>query len=148
MAARRRINATDQGVRVEGLNELNRALRQMGGPELQKELKEAGKTVAEKVASDARTNAMSLGGVAAKVAPSIKASARNTGAGVRFGGAKYPFAGGAEFGSLQFKQFKPWRGNTSDAGYFLYPSIRSNSDTIADEYLSAVEDLARRNGLL
>lgn len=146
--ASRRINATDQGVRVQGLNELNRALREMGGPELQKELKAAGKQVAEKVAGDARTNAMSIGGVAAKVAPSIKASARNTGAGVSFGGSKYPFAGGAEFGSIQYKQFQPWRGNTSQAGYFLYPAIRENSDQIADEYLSALEDLARRNGLL
>lgn len=148
MASRRRINATDQGVRVQGLNELNRALREMGGPDLQKELKAAGKVVADKVANDARSKAMSLGGVAAKVAPSIKSSARNTGAGVTFGGAKYPMAGGAEFGSIQFKQFKPWRGNTSDAGYFLYPAIRDNSDEIAEEYLSAVEDLARRNGLL
>lgn len=146
--ASNRINATGDGVRVAGLNELNRALRNMGGKELQKELKAAGKAVADKVADDARAGAMSLGGVAAKVAPSIRASAQNTGAGVSFGGRAYPMAGGAEFGSIQYKQFKPWRGNTSDAGYFLYPAIRSNSDRIADEYLSAVEDLARRNGLL
>lgn len=143
-----RINATGDGVRVQGLNELNRALREMGGRDLQKELKETGLEVAKIVASDATSNAHSLGGVAAKVAPSIKASARSTGAGVTFGGSAYPFAGGAEFGSYQYKQFKPWRGNDSSAGYFVYPSIRSNSDRIADEYLKGIEDLARKHGLL
>lgn len=142
-----RINASSQGVQVEGLNELNRALRGLGGSELQKELKAAGLEVAKEVTSAARSRALSLGGVAAKTAPSLKATGRNTGAGVSFGGARFPFAAGAEFGSYQYAQFKPWRGNQSDAGYFLYPTIRDKSDTIAETYQGAVDELVRKYGL-
>lgn len=143
-----RVNASSQGVQVKGLNELNRALRSLGGRELQQQLKAAGLEVAQFVAVDAASNARALGGVAAKVAPSVKASARFTGAGVSFGGSAYPFAGGAEFGSIKHKQFRIWRGNGSDAGYFVYPAIRENADKIAEGYLDAVTDLARKNGLL
>lgn len=142
-----RIRASE-GVRVSGLNELNRALRDMGGREFQKELKEAGKKVADTVADDARGIAYILGGVAAKTAPSIRAAAGFTSAGVSFGGAAYPFAGGAEFGSLRFKQFMPWRGNGDGAGYFIYESIRDNSERIEQEYLAAADDILRRHDLL
>lgn len=135
------------GVKVTGLNELNRALRDMGGREFQKELKEAGAEVAGEVASGARGRALALGGVAAKTAPSIRAAAGFTSAGVGFGGSGYPFAMGAEFGSVRFKQFKPWRGNGSDAGYFVYESIRDNADMIGQRYLDAVDDVLRKHGL-
>lgn len=135
------------GVKVTGLNELNRALRDMGGREFQKELKEAGMAVASSVAADAKGHAMSLGGVAAKTAPSIRAAAGFTSAGVGFGGSGYPFAMGAEFGSVRFKQFKPWRGSGSDAGYFVFQSIRDNADNIGEEYLAVVDDVLRKHGL-
>lgn len=141
-----RIRSSDQGVQVHGLNELNRALRELG-KEAQKELTQTNKKVAGFVADDARAAARSLGGVAAKVAPSIKAAGGTTWAGVGFGGAAYPFAGGAEFGSLRYKQFKPWRGNGSDAGYFLYPAIRRDVDRIETEYNEAIDGLLKRNGL-
>lgn len=146
-----RVNASAAGVRVEGLNELNRALRRMGGKELQRELKAVGLEVASDVADTAEVKARALGGVAAKAAPSISATARFTGAGVSIGGAAYPFAGGAEFGGQRrptTQQFKPWRGNGPDAGYFVYPAIRDHSDQIAEDYLGAVDDLARKVGLL
>lgn len=133
-------------VAVEGLTELNRALRRMG-PEFPKEMRAVNKTVAEFVANDARSNAYSLGGVAAHVAPSIKASAGTTSAGVAFGGPSWPMAGGAEFGSIRYKQFQPWRGNGPDAGYFVYPAIRQDADRIEDEYTEAVDDLIKKVGL-
>jgi len=146
-----RVNASSEGLRVNGLNELNRALKAIGGRELQGELKKAGLTVANVVADDAVSNAYSLGGVAAHVAPSIKAAARFTGAGVSLGGSSHPAAAGAEFGGQgrpTTQQFAPWRGSGSSAGYFVYPAIRSNSDRIADEYLEAVVDLARKYDLI
>lgn len=142
-----RINASGAaGVQVRGLNELNRALRRLG-PDAQKELKETNRSVAEFVADDARAAAYTLGGVAAKVAPSIRPKGTNTGASVGFGGAGYPYAGGAEFGSIKYKQFKPWRGNGTDAGYFVYPAIRQDANRIETEYTEALNDLMRRNGL-
>lgn len=141
-----RINATREGVQVEGLRELNKGLRAMG-PEAQKELKAVNRKVAELVAADSRAAALSLGGVAAKAAPSIRVSASASGAGIGFGGPRYPFAGGAEFGALNFKQFKPWRGNDSSAGYFVYPSIRRDADQIETEYTTAIIELAERLGI-
>lgn len=142
-----RRNAVSQGVSVEGLKELNRALRNIG-PDAQKELKAAGLDVAQLVAGDARQIAAGLGGVAAKVAPSITAAGYTTGAGVSFGGSAYPFAAGAEFGSYRFKQFQPWRGNDSSAGYFVYPAIRQDADRIETEYGKAMDAVMRKNGLL
>jgi hypothetical protein len=88
---------------------------------------------------------MSLGGVAAHVAPSIKGGGGTTWAGIKFGSG-HPEAGGAEFGALRFKQFKPWLGNGPGAGYFIYPTIRADADRIADEYEGAMDDLIRKYG--
>ncbi len=125
-------------VKVQGLRELNKALKALG-PEAQKELREASKSVASFVASDAKSAAYALGGVAGHVAPSIGAVGGVSGAGVAFGGAAYPMAGGAEFGSYRYKQFKTWRGNGPDAGYFVYPSIRQDADRIVTEFTDAVD---------
>ncbi len=141
-----KINAKSQGVKVTGLTELNRALKALG-PEVQKELKAANFEVGSMVAGDAQSIALGLGGVAAKVAPSIRATKTAAGAAVSFGGSAYPFAGGAEFGSLRFKQFKTWRGNGSDAGYFVYPAIRQDADQIEATYLDRIDDIMRKNGL-
>lgn len=130
-------------VKVAGLPELSRALKAIG-PEAQKELKEASRRVATFVANDARSAAHSLGGVAAHVAPSIKPVGGVSGAGVAGGGAAYPMFGGAEFGSMRFKQFQPWRGNSSDAGYFMYPAIRQDADRIETEFTAAVDDIIKR----
>lgn len=133
-------------VQVDGLTELNKALRDMG-PELKGELRKTNKTVADFVAADSKSAAYSIGGVAAHVAPSIKASAGALSAGVSLGGNAYPMAGGAEFGSNRYKQFKPWTGNGSDAGYFVFPSIRRDIDRIETEYGVAMDNLLTRTGL-
>lgn len=134
-------------IRVEGLRELNKALRDIG-PEARAELKAASKKIADFVTEDARSAASSLGGVAAKSAPSLAPRAGIGGsAGVAFGGAAYPFAGGAEFGSQRYKQFQPWRGNGPSAGYFLYPSIRQDADRIVTEYTAALDDVVKKVGL-
>lgn len=126
---------------VEGLPQLSRALRAIG-PEAQKELKEASRSVAGFVASDAASAARSIGGVAGHVAPTIKAVGGVAGAGVAFGGSAYPMAGGAAWGSIRFKQFKPWLGHI---GYFPYPQIKSNEDRIESEYGDAIQRVISRN---
>jgi hypothetical protein len=139
-----RIRSRD--VQVDGLAELSKALKEVG-PEAVKELRKANRDVAKMVANDARAAAMSVGGVAAHVAPSIRPTAGATSAGVSIGGPAYPMAGGAEFGSIRFKQFGDWRGNQSDAGYFLYPSIRRDSERIVTEYTAALDDVLKKTGL-
>lgn len=134
-------------LRVEGLRELNAALRALG-PEARQGLKDASKQVAGYVASESTAAAFSLGGVAAKTAPHIKARASVSGsAGVALGGSQAPFAGGAAFGSDRYKQFKPWRGNGPTAGYFLYPQIRQNAERIAGDYMAAIDEVIKKVGL-
>ena len=136
-------------VNVEGLRELNKALKELG-PEFPKEMRKTNKDVADGVASEARSAALSLGGVAAKAAPSLKASAGTTSAGVALGGNSAPWAAGAEFGGGRrptTKQFRPWRGNGPDAGYFLYPTIRENAEQIEGQYREALDELIARVGL-
>jgi hypothetical protein len=71
----------------------------------------------------AKENAIAEGSVAAKA----KSDLRTGGPGVvRYGGKPYDM--GAEFGSYQYHQFKIWRGNDDDAGYFLWPAIRQFRD--------------------
>ena len=130
-------------VKVDGLRELNKALKAIG-PEAQKDLKDASRKVASFVAADAAAAARTIGGVAAHVAPSIRPVGGVNGAGVSMGGPAYPMAGGAEFGSIRYKQFQPWRGNSSDAGYFLYPAIRDDLDRIVTEFTDAVDDIIQR----
>lgn len=147
-------------VRVEGLRELNKALKDIG-PEARAELKSAAQKVANLVAADAKAAASSLGGVAAKVAPSISPRAGIGGtAGVAFGGARFPMAGGAEFGAghdrmrnrksgqyVGYNQFPQWRGNGSGAGYFLYPTIRRDADRIITEFTTALDEVVKKVGL-
>lgn len=141
-----KVNATSQGIRVSGLNELSRALREMEGG-FRSELKEANREAAEMVADESRSAAYSLGGVAAKAAPSVRASAGFNRAGVTIGGNAYPFAAGAAFGGQgrpTTQQFRPWLGTR---GYFLYPQIRENADRITETYEDHLHELARRSGL-
>lgn len=136
-------------VNVEGLRELSKALKEMG-PEFSREMRLANKEVASDVADKARGAALTLGGVAAKTAPTLKASAGATSAGVAVGGGNAPWGAGAEFGGGRrptTKQFKPWRGNGPDAGYFLYPTIRENAEEIEAQYREALDDLVARVGL-
>lgn len=128
-------------LRIEGLPQLSRALKALD-PDAQKELKDASRKVATFVADDARAAAFSLGGVAAKVAPTIRPGGGVSGGNVGFGGAAQPFAGGAAWGSIRYKQFRPWRGRT---GYFPYPQIVSNEDRIESEYGDALDAIIRRH---
>ena len=141
-----RINAKSQGVRVRGLNELSRSLREMEGG-FRDELKAANREAAEMVAEKSRSAAYSLGGVAAKAAPSLRASAGFNRAGVTLGGNSAPYALGAAFGGQgrpTTQQFQPHLGTR---GYFLYPQIRDNAERITETYENHLKDLIRKAGL-
>lgn len=142
-----RMNAKGEGLRVEGLAELRRALKAVSD-DAPKELVEASKDVAGFVADDARSTAEGLGGVAARVAPSVKGSGTARGGAITLGGASHPEALGAEFGGQgrpTTQQFEPHKGRT---GYFVYPAIRENADKIESAYVEKLDDLLRRHDLL
>lgn len=149
-STRQKVGAEQGGIRLDGLDETIAALKKLeNGAE--KGVRVANKEAATKVATGATSAAISLGGVAAHVAPSIKASAGIKSGSVSFGGDDYPMGAGAEFGGGRRKttrQFKPWRGSGGNAGYFVYPTIRRESADIRETYEQAMERIMREAGLL
>lgn len=133
----------DGKVEVVGLREFRTALKAVDS-DLPKQLRVINVTAAQLVARDARGRASSVGGALGKAADSIKAGATQRGGYVKIGGSRYPFALGGEFGSIQFKQFKPWRGSGADAGYALYPAKRAKTPLIVESYGQMIDRLARR----
>lgn len=140
---------------------LNKTLRQLP-KEASAKLRDASVTIARMVAGDAAARARSVGGLAAFVAPTIKPT-RDRVPKVQMGSnAKLPDAGdgwvhgragkrqtvgdviwGAEFGGggrATTQQFKPWLGNDTGAGYFLWPAVRQDSDRIDREYSQALRE--------
>lgn len=135
--------APSDRIDVRGLAEFQRALRDVDR-DLPKQLRVVNLKAAELVASDARGRAEAAGGALGKAAPSIKAVAQQRSAGVRIGGSRYPFAMGGEFGSVTFRQFKPWRGSGGDAGYALFPAKRENTDKVVEMYGDLINDLTKK----
>lgn len=142
---------------------LRRMLRQLPRA-ASAELRDASMDVARKVAARASSTASGQGGVAGLVAGSIRAR-RDRVPVVQMGGsARLPLSGngwerksrrggqqtvgeviwGAEFGSVRWRQFEPWRGNDDGAGYFLWPTIRAMRATIEAEYSGALRDALYR----
>lgn len=133
-------------IQVEGLRDLERELKTMDKA-LRTELRLVNKSVAAYVATDAAAAARTLGSTPAHVAPSIKPTAGTGFAGVAGGGPRYPMFAGAEFGAKQYHQFKTWRGNGDDAGYFLFPTIRRDEPEIVRKYEAGLDGFLHKAGL-
>jgi len=137
---------------------LNKALAKLP-KEASAELRTAAKAIAADIAQEAQGRAKGQGGLAALVAPTIRA-ARDRVPVIKMGGSgKLPAAGGdwehsrsgarqtigdviwgAEFGGkgrATTQQFLPHKGT---AGYFLWPTVRDRSDEMQDRYSEALLD--------
>lgn len=146
MAAQR--ISTESTVRVTGLKEAVRALKKCGDAEKLGLLKETFHQAAKLVVREAQGTAVFVSPMASRAASRLKASKVQNAAQVIFSERKgYEF--GAEFGAGRnlprsghrggtyytyagLNQFKPWLGNGTGAGYFLWPSIRAESEHIAE----------------
>jgi hypothetical protein len=129
-------------IEILGLRDLQRELR-AADKAFPKELRAANKDAAEIVADATRASFASRGGVAPKVAASVKALAQQRSASVKIGGARFPYALGSEFGggarprTRQFPRFKK-------GGYSLFPAIKDNREKVVDAYADAIDKLTRR----
>lgn len=140
---------------VEGLSRALRALPRTASARL----RDASQEIASRVASDAAARASAQGGAAAKVAPSIRAG-RDRVPLVRMGNSSPIRSGprqtigdliwGAEFGGgarPTTRQFRPWKGSGTGAGYFLWPTVRDDRSFIETAYgdalLDAIDEAAR-----
>lgn len=130
-------------VRIIGLQEFRAELKAVEA-KLPTELGRAAKKAADIVAKDTVASFSSRGGVAPKVAPSVRTFTQQGGGGVRIGGDQFPYAMGSEFGSVRFKQFPAWRGSGAGAGYSLWPSIRMDIGQVEEEFRRALDDLVAK----
>jgi hypothetical protein len=79
----------------------------------------------------------------------LRAGATQNTAWIKLLASREPTILGAEFGGGRrpsTRQFPPWRGAGRNAGYFVYPTIRGESDDIMRRLEHAVRDLLRRAG--
>jgi hypothetical protein len=144
------------GVKVAGLRELRKELRKLDDSGLTDELRQANIDVAEMVVRSAQGKASTR--QQRKAAGTLRPGKQAGRAVVIGGNAEVPWFGGAEFGAAQgqrrvgpsgrtfvgFNQFEPWRGNGSDAGYFLYPAIRDDTPQIIETYGDALDRITRK----
>lgn len=126
------------GLHIEGVRELNRLLRQVGGRELQKELgqvhKRIGRMVIDRLGGS-RT------GVGRGAGQSIRPSAATREVLLRVGGShrsERPEQWGRE---------QVWPGGLPPVRPHLIEAAREIEDEISDEYLTGVEAIFRRHGL-
>ena len=139
--------STGSTIKVKGLNETIKALREVGDAERLGLLKDVFYRGAQTVVRAAHGNASNKMEHAA--AAGLKASRTQNRAQVAFT-ERRGFEFGAEFGAAQnqprrayrggtgyhyrgLNQFRPWRGNGEDAGYFLWPAIRETAPKIAED---------------
>jgi hypothetical protein len=131
---------------------LNRALRKLPKA-VTKELRDASVVIAAKVSGKAQTRGSAQPGIAPVAARSIRPR-RDRVPKIAMGGSaplparsdgvarkgKHQTVGdiiwGAEFGSRRFSQFRP----PVKPGYFLFATVKAESDEIDDEYSDALLD--------
>ena len=137
-------------VRVEGLREVDKALRDMGDG-IDKEFRGEAKGIADVVARDARGEVPKDSGAAAS---SIKAGATAKGAYVSGGKKSVPYYGWLDFGSRsplsgRPRSLGPWKGSGKGPakGRFIYPALDRNRATIERRTLKAVKVARKRAGL-
>lgn len=137
----------DVQIDVEGLKQFRRDLAEIDKGFV-KELGQEYKQIGQMIQSGAAARASSLGGVAAKAADAVKATARTSDVSIKLSaGTRTPFAFGAEFGGgakPTTRQFQPWKGNGADAGDFLYPTIAEKSQQIVTEFEQVVGRVTAR----
>ena len=137
-------------VEVVGLRELLRDVRKVER-DLPKSMRAALLPVSQEVLARARSRAGALGGVHRHAARrGLRGGATQNTAWIKLVASTEPTILGAEFGGGAKKttrQFPPWRGSGSDAGYFVYPEIRGSADDVMGHVEDAVNDLIRQAGL-
>lgn len=138
-------------VEIHGLQETIRALRQVDR-ELPKMLRREANEAAEGIVQDARRRYVArYNSRSGRTANTIRARSTPARAKVLFGGRRYPWGPGQEFGSNRFAQFRPWSGKapsgSGSRGHFLYPAAREGIAEFRDALEAGVEKTARAAAL-
>lgn len=155
---------TGSAIRVEGLSDFRRELRQVDNA-LDKEMRAAHRKIASRVQSKARSNASAAGGAYARSKTAIRGSSSATFADVGLNRrTSQEFAAATFFGALkrtgwyaaakyagsEGRQFPEWVGNTWEAArydqgpYVINYTVAEERDDIEEPYLDAMDDLFGR----
>lgn len=132
-------------VATAGVKNLARDLRRVAGKEASAALRKAHREIANEVRDQARSRARTeygKQGSYGRAARAIQSRAFPDAAKVRLRSGTDPRVFGSEFGSIAYRQFRPWKGNQwtagagpkSGVGYALMPTLRDNVPKIRDEY--------------
>lgn len=167
--AAERIKSNRNAIAVVGLTDFRKQLQKVireGGETGDTLLKDANWRVAQYVVEKSQARAETVGRMQARAAQAMKASRTSSRAQI-IGTAdpKTPFFFGAEFGAKQnilrkprkaagwagpgryvgYRQFLPWKKpGSGDTGYFLYPTMRAESDNIVKMYGDEIDDIMRQ----
>lgn len=138
-------------VYITGLKEVQKALKEIGDLDSQKEIKAGLKSGVEIIAGDARGRVPSRTGAAAAAITSGTSGAK---AYVQGGKKSVRYYGWLDFGSRSprygnTRQEGPWRGSGAGPakGRFLYPAIDAKSDEMLDRLDKSVGAVIKRVGL-
>lgn len=136
-----------RAIEVKGLKEFRTAVKQLENrKDVEDQLKQAHVQAARSVLSAATGHAATP--LQRKALGAMSASPSQRGAAVRLG----KLGGGAEFGAAHnlprrmangrtrrgWNQFPPWRGSGDEAGYFIWPTIRAETDRLLEVYMEAL----------
>ena len=159
--------AKDVGVAIEGLAEFRKALRAVSADlpkRLQAELKQAAESAAERArrryaqnfgAGSGRRKTVTVSASGKRstrtrkgTAATIRAVASQTGSGVAFGGARFPWVAGQEFGSNRYRQFFPYTGKGPSGkgswGRVIFPAVREEAPAVEKDLHRRFDALAKR----
>lgn len=139
------------GIRVEGIRELRKALRDAEDIENLKEFREGLKAAAELVAEDARGRVPSVTG---RAAASLRATAGGNKAYVQGGKAAVPYYGWLDFGTRNPnignpRSVGPWSGTGPGPakGRFIYPALEAREDEVRAAVEKGVDAMNKKVGL-
>lgn len=137
-------------IRVEGLGQLRRALRQVEDPSALGELRQGLKAAAEIVAAEARRRMPSRTG---RTRQTVRAVASGNRALIVAGNAKTPHYGWLDFGSRtpvtgNPRSVGPWRGSGQGpaGGRFIYPALDAKERQVIEAIDDSVGAVLRKAG--
>jgi hypothetical protein len=135
-------------VRVDGLKELRKALKDVGELDDVKEFRDGLKAAANIVAQDARQRATPF---SRRAAATIRATAGGNRVFIVGGKARLPWYGWADFGSRrprsgQPRRVGPWAnsGQGPPGGRWIYPSLEANERQVVEAVTAAIDDVLRK----
>jgi len=129
-------------IKITGLKELQKSLKQMDG-ESQKKLRLIFNKAMDIVITEARPNVPRLTG---KLVSTLKARSGQRDARIAFGGRKAPYAGFAEFGGAVGRN-KSVKRPFIKSGRSLYPAFKRRYPQVIEAAQEGLADLAKESGL-